>query len=343
MAGDASNNTNIRPGPAAFGVNVYNYAPASSDSAAYCLGTTAGTLGSGAAGTLVASSGTSDVCGSYTAAAGANSLTVSIAPSGGYAWANSPAAVTISQTAYSYASPSLITAGPVAFGYVHVGAANPAASLSIANRSTAPAGYQDSLNAAAMADNSKLTGGSFAALAAGGARSLTLTADASSVGSLASNIILSYTSNANGVAGLSNSALATGSTTTTGLVYSGSSTWTGTGVASWGTTASGFGAHWGLNQGSPGLDPNFASSDTATFAGSGGTITLDGASPSLAAINFDSAGPYTLAQGSGGSLTLNGGMAAATVTVSGGTQTFDGTVGLILAGGASIAPAAGRS
>jgi hypothetical protein len=67
--------------------------------------------------------------------------------------------------------------------------------------------------------------------------------------------------------------------------------------------------------------------DNAVFTNvTGGTVTLDGASPSLAALTFGDAGGYTIAQGSGGALHLSNGSAAATVTVVDGTQTISAPV-----------------
>ena len=88
-----------------------------------------------------------------------------------------------------------------------------------------------------------------------------------------------------------------------------------------GTTAGpAFGTNWqAVNgvQGSPGLDPDFASVDTASF-GDGNvtgqttqTVNLDGANPSLLGITFNSTSAsntsYKIATGTGsGSITLNG-------------------------------------
>ena len=56
----------------------------------------------------------------------------------------------------------------------------------------------------------------------------------------------------------------------------------------------------------PGLDGGFTGTDSATFGSTSGSVTvnLDGSSPSLAAVTFNGTGNYTLAQGSGGTLTL---------------------------------------
>ena len=61
--------------------------------------------------------------------------------------------------------------------------------------------------------------------------------------------------------------------------------------------------------------------DTATFdnsTGTGGTVNLNNASPSLSGINFSGTNGYTLAQGSGtGTVTLNNGGGVATISVTG--------------------------
>ncbi len=70
-----------------------------------------------------------------------------------------------------------------------------------------------------------ITGTSFTALAAGGADNLVLGADLSTVGSLASTVTLGCVSNINGVAGLTETTLASGSISTSGYVYSGAGVW----------------------------------------------------------------------------------------------------------------------
>ena len=93
-----------------------------------------------------------------------------------------------------------------------------------------------------------------------------------------------------------------------------------------------FGTNWGgASYGSPGLDPSFP--EIATLSGSvasgTATVTLDGASPYLAALTFsNSTASYTLAAGSGGTLHLNGGMAAAAMTDSAGSHAIAAPVAL---------------
>jgi len=129
----------------------------------------------------------------------------------------------------------------------------------------------------------------------------------------------------------------------TGQVYSGQSTWatSASGTHFWGivsgTGANAFGLNWGTNQGSPGLDAAFANTDTATFGPvlTGGTaaIVLDGVSPSLQGLTFNSGtgtGSYEIYPGSGGGpiTLLNAGVSDATVTVLAGSHAIHADVTL---------------
>ena len=143
---------------------------------------------------------------------------------------------------------------------------------------------------------------------------------------------------------LGGNATQAGTTTATITVYSGQSVWAGTGASgTWGTLTSNFGTNWGANQGSPGLDPGFTDTDSATFNTVAGqsavSVTLDGASPSLNAITFDSSTTsFTLAQGTGtGSITLNGGSSNATVTDTLGTHTISAPVNLATSANVNVA------
>lgn len=108
-------------------------------------------------------------------------------------------------------------------------------------------------------------------------------------------------------------------------------------------------ADWTLAGGAPGLDGGaYAATDTATFdntalaSGSSATVSLNGASPSLKAVTFNTAGGggYTLAQGSGGTLTFNNGGSNAILTDSNGNHTISAPVvlasNLAYTGGASV-------
>jgi MYXO-CTERM domain-containing protein len=215
--------------------------------------------------------------------------------------------------------------------------------LAVTNTLTA-AGYQDNLSVTATAV-AGVSASAISELTAGSSANLTFTADTSVARSLAGTVTLGLTST-NTVSGLDTRTLTTTATfATTGLVYSGQSIWNTNGNGSWGTFASGFGANWGANQGSAGLDAAFADVDTATFdntaltAGSSATVTLDGAAPSLKSIAFNTTGGgYTLATGTGGALTFAADAGSASLTATAGTHTV--SVGATLASNLAVAVAA---
>ena len=90
--------------------------------------------------------------------------------------------------------------------------------------------------------------------------------------------------------------------------------------------------------GVPGL--RGVSGDQVVFdSAAGGTVTLDGASPTLASVTFNSAGGYTIAQGSGGTLQLANGASPATIGVATGSDTISAP--LALESNVTILPAAG--
>jgi hypothetical protein len=139
--------------------------------------------------------------------------------------------------------------------------------------------------------------------------------------------------------GLAPTSLGSQTITVNGSVYTGLSTWIGLDGGSWGTLSSGFGANWGADQGSPGLDPGFTGVDTATFGSTSGSVTvnLDGAAPSLNAVTFNGTGSYTIAQGSGSTgLTLAGTTPAITAT---GAQVI--SIPVALASGTNVAVSIG--
>ena len=87
-------------------------------------------------------------------------------------------------------------------------------------------------------------------------------------------------------------------------------------------------------------------SDTATFdntklaTGASATVTLDGAAPSLKGLTFNtSGGGFTLATGTGGSLTLKSDVGAAAVTATAGTHVI--STGLALKSATGVAVAGG--
>ncbi len=84
--------------------------------------------------------------------------------------------------------------------------------------------------------------------------------------------------------------------------------------------------------------------DTALFgSAAASTVNLNGASPSLAGVTFNSGSSgYTIAQGTGsGTLYLNNGGSGASITVSGGNQAISAPVGLVSS--VVVSPASGSS
>ncbi|MGA2501754.1 MAG: autotransporter-associated beta strand repeat-containing protein, partial [Tepidisphaeraceae bacterium] len=262
-------------------------------------------------------SGTSQATATFTAStAGQTVLTPAIPAAnatnsalGTQATFTSPAtAATV--TAYDYAQPALAA---VAFSNVHVGATS---SLSVTNpvlHTVTGGPFQDSVDGSVSGtatSNSAVTVNNPTSfnVAAGGAANTSIVFTAAGAGSLTASKTITLTDNANGVTGLSGGQDLSLSASITGTAYSGQSTWIGSSGGSWGTLASSFGANWGTNQGSPGLDAGFTGVDTAAFGNTSGSVTvnLDGATPNLNAVTFNGTGNYTLAPGSGGTLTMAG-------------------------------------
>jgi MYXO-CTERM domain-containing protein len=252
--------------------------------------------------------------------------------------------VTVTGAGFDYAK-AAVTGKTLAFGNLHVGAVGSTDTLAVANETITAAAYQDNLNASATAV-AGVSASSIAELAAGGSANLTFTANTGVARSLAGNVSLTLTSTGT-LSGLDSKSLTSAATvTTSGQVYSGLSTWNTNGNGSWGTFASGFGANWGANQGSAGLDAGFANVDTATFdntaltAGSSATVSLDGAAPSLKAITFNTTGGgYTLAAGTGGALTFASDTGTASLTATAGAHTV--SVDAALASNLAVSVAAG--
>jgi len=215
-----------------------------------------------------------------------------------------PGAITTTGGVYDYAN-AKYTGNTLAFGNVHQGASVASKDVTFGNQTVTNASYQDTLNVSATTGNSLVGATGFTGLAASTngltTGNLTVSVNTATAGSLASTLSLSLVSNANGVAGLSNGTATVvgtpGAITTTGMVYSGQATWATNGGGNWGTLsgtgASSFGSNWGAYQGSPGLDPGYTNTDTATFGSAllSGTAAINsaGANISLKAITFDNA------------------------------------------------------
>jgi fibronectin-binding autotransporter adhesin len=223
-----------------------------------------------------------------------------------------------------------------AFGYIHRGGPAASGTAAIGNQTVTSGSFQDSLNASATTGNPLVSAAGFTGLAASTSGSTTnnlvVSIGTGTAGSLASTLALSLVSNANSVAGLSNGPATVvgspGSITTTGTVFTGQSTWNTNGGGQWGTLASNFGSNWNWTafDGSPGVDPSFTNTDTATFGNAltsgSATVTVTAATPSVKSVTFSNASAsYALAGASGGSLALlNAGTTAAAIAVVAGTH-----------------------
>jgi fibronectin-binding autotransporter adhesin len=325
----------ITGGSTTFTITVANSAPTNSSSLS--AGATAGTstTGSIAANTITTAPGATSASYSGLSFAG---TTVGAGQTGTFTVSdpnsdNSPQTGNVSVNVYGHASGSL-SGSTLNIGDVHAGYAGTVTSSNSVTASNA-AGYLVALN------GSDTTGGnismnSVSNVAAGGTSgAITATlAAGQGVGSFSSQ---TYTyaddSSLNGAS----SNVGTSTVAISGEVYSGTSTWSTDGSGSWGTlTGTGseaFGANWGANQGSPGLDPNFTGVDTATFgsqAVASATVSLNAAAPNLNSITFSSpVTGYTLAQGTGSSsITLSGTTPSINVTgnATAGSQTISAPV-----------------
>ncbi len=227
---------------------------------------------------------------------------------------------------------------------VHAGGETTTLSTSITNTGTTP---QDTLNYTGLGATGTGVAGSTSdggPLADSGG-SASNTSQTFTSGSSAGNVTVTPT------AGVTNSsASGTPAATVNGTtinVYSGESTWAGTGTGgSWGyltgTGNSAFGTNWGANQGSPGVDSNFTGVDTATFSNVASQatqlVTLDGASPNVNSITFNAPNTsYTIARGTptAGVITLSG--IAPSINVVAGAHTISAPVSLAVTTVANVA------
>ena len=245
--------------------------------------------------------------------------------------ANPTASISGTVNVYDIAN-ATYTGGTLVLGNVHKLATSSQA-VAFGNRAVTDSNYQDLLNVSATTNNAKVTATGFTGLAAstGGSTTgnLTFSANTSAVGSLASTVTLALTSNANGLAGLSNgtaNVVASPSPITiTGQVYSGLMVWNGASGGNWNTDANWNDSQDAIIHAAPGLDAAFTNVDTATFGNTAGNVSINmgGAAPSLNAITFNSTGSYTITGAS--AITMAGTTPTITVT---GTHTISAPVTL---------------
>ena len=228
---------------------------------------------------------------------------------------------------YNLASGSLASTS-VNLGTVHVNDTPPTEPLSVLNN--APATYSEKLDASISASSGINATGSISLLPAGSTdnSSLVVGLNTASAGIINGTATITLNSNGTGTSGLAPTTLAPKTVNVSGNVFSGNGHWTGGNGSStsWGTrTAT---SNWTDENGVAAAPGTWSYNDTATFddtAGTNTTITLDGASPTLSVLTFNTTagGSYSLQQGSGGTLNLNNGpSAAATVNVLSGTHSI---------------------
>jgi fibronectin-binding autotransporter adhesin len=273
-------------------------------------GTTgSGVIGSGASADYTASLNTGTVgagqsqvfsleAGDQQSLPGANSL--------------STYSATVALNVYGHAEP-VVSGSTFNLGYIHEGYTAPVVSNTLAVTNGESGDYIVDLKADGVTSGDLSLNG-ISGVGAGDSAGVAVTLGTGlGVGTFGGVLVQTYADDSS-LAGASSN-VGTVAYSVTGEVYSGHGVWNTVGGGSWGTFDSGFGVNWQAGGGSPGLDAAFTSTDTATFGTAGsGVVTLDGAAPSLKAITFDNAtDSYALLQGTGGTITLNGGTNTAVI------------------------------
>ena len=248
--------------------------------------------------------------------------------------------VAITGTGYRLAAANAISA-PINLGMIHVGGSFGTQALAVTN-TVANDGYSEALNATITPTGDATANGSISLLGPTLTDSSSLTVGlCASAGQKSGTATVTLASDGTGSSGLGTTTLGTQAINVTGSVFSGNGIWTGNLGSLWGSQASGNWTDANGVQAAPGTFPGFTNVDTATFAGSsGGTVSLNNVSPSLAAITFSNSGgaSYTLAQGTGGTLTLNAGSGTAAINVA-GNQTIAAPVNLATTAGVTTTSA----
>lgn len=289
-------------------------------------------LGSGAAGPVGG-----NVNLSFTSEQGS-----SAAP-GPYGQSVGSATITASGTGYRPASPAFSTTN-ASLGRFHVGATNVTGTITLENTAASDS-YSEGLAAAenSTSGNASVVSGLptvASPLAAGGQRIVTLgLASVVNVGvGNAGTVTLGLDTSGTGSSGLAAASIGTQLVNVSAQGYGGQSTWQTDGGGSWGDFND-----WDISGGTPGVDGSLSVNDTATFGNvptNPTTVTLDGESPALASLTFSNAiAAYTLAPGTGGSVTIGTSDSTGTISTTAGTHQI--TASLALGNAASVATSTG--
>jgi autotransporter-associated beta strand protein len=235
--------------------------------------------------------------------------------------------IAVSGTGWRAAALS-VSSTSVHLGKFHVGASNLSGVTTVSNTSTAD-GYSEGLAVIASGSSGGAAVGSVPGLiAAGGNGSIGVgLGSVSAVGQNAGMVTLDFESSGQGTSGLANLGLGSRVINVTATGYSGQAAWSVDADGQWNTFAS-----WDEPGGKPGVDGALSTNDTAAFGGvatANRQVRLDGANPVLTALTFsNSTARYTIAPGSGGSLTLGTSQSAATVTNAAGSHSIAANVAL---------------
>ena len=238
---------------------------------------------------------------------------------------------------YNYAVATITPA--VDLGRIHAGGSFGTQALTVEN-TTAAGNFTEALAGAFGSTASGITTtGSVTGIAGQAANSSSMVVGISdnSAGQKAGVLGVDFTSQIVSGSGLTDTALARQNVAVSGFAYSGQSVWNVSGSGSWGNNVTDYG-NWTHSGGVAGLDGILSANDTTTFGSATATpstVSLNGANPTLRAITFDHSQSYTLAQGSGGQVTLQGNGGAATVTDASGSHTLAAPV--VLASNAEVA------
>jgi len=234
---------------------------------------------------------------------------------------NATNTLTVSSPVRAEASLSSIS---IDFGRLHVGA-SPTQSLTLTNTALITSSTEALRSGGVPAGGATLSGLTGSDLAAQAADDFLVGISVAGTGAQSGTVSMSFNSVATGGA---LTALAAQQITVSATGYSGQATWSKATGGTWSDFAS-----WDTAGGKPGVDGALSVNDTATFGaaigGVAGLVTLDGVSPVLTSITFNhAASGYTLASGTGGSLTLGTASASAHIINLAGAHTISADISL---------------
>lgn len=241
--------------------------------------------------------------------------------------------VTVSGVGFRLADDAVSTTN-VNLGRFHVGYTTNNGSLSgtvgVTNTATAD-GFSEGL---AVSNNGTSGGATVGGIpgslvAAGASANLTVgLGGVSAIGTNSGTVTLGFQSSGTGTSGFAATNVGTQVVNVIAQGYSGQALWNTDAGGSWNNFD-----NWDVPGGTPGIDGVLSTNDTATFGNAistARTVSLNGQSPVLTTMTFSNASSsYTLAQGSGGSITMGTPSAAQTIiTNAAGTHTVSAAISL---------------